>query len=126
MQKNGIVKRIIEIGLDNGYTISGLETACNMTRGILLMSKKRGSDIGTANLELFVKSLPKIAKGRKVNYEYLLLGKTPKYLNTYRFADEQPYVREPGIQDDFEERLEVALDNENIQQKLREIINVAQ
>lgn len=126
MQKNGIVKRIIEIGMDNGYTVSGLEKECEITRGVLLQAQRKDTDIGSYNLELFVKHVPKVTKGRKLNYEYLLLGKSPKYLNTYHHTAENRIVSEGSEQTDFEERMELALDNENIQKKLREVLLLAQ
>lgn len=126
MSKQTIVERIIEIGLDNGLTVSGLERECEITRGILNQAKSRNNGISTINLEKFLDNMPKITKGRKINLEYLLYGSTPKYLGTYKAMDEGYFVREDGKQDDFEERLEVALDNRDIQLKLKEVLDLSQ
>lgn len=126
MQKDAIVNRIIEIGNDNNYSISALEKECEMTRGILNQAYKRGSSISTYNFGLFVKKLPVIAKGRRVNYDYLLLGQLPKYENAYKAEDQKHYAKEVSVQDRFEERLELALDNEDIQKKLKEVLLLSQ
>lgn len=126
MQKDPIVTRMIEIGNDNNYSISALEKVCEMTRGILNQAYKRGSSISTYNFSLFVKKLPVIAKGRKVNYDYILLGRLPKYENTYKSESSVLYAKEESSQDRFEERLELALDNKNIQTKLKEVLLLSQ
>lgn len=126
MQKDAIVKRMVEIGYDNNYSVTALEKECEMTRGLLNQALKRETSISTHNFELFVRKLPVITKGKKVNYDYLLLGKLPKYENTYSAESPKNYAKEESVQDNFEQRLEVALDNESIQKKLKEVLLLSQ
>lgn len=126
MSKQTIVERIIEIGLDNGLTVSGLERECGITRGILNQAKQRGNGISTDNLEKFLDNISKVTKGRKINLEYLFFGASPKYLGTYRALESGNFVREQGESQDFEERLEIALDNEDIKKKLKEVLDLPQ
>jgi hypothetical protein len=126
MQKNGIVKRMIEIAFDNNYTVSSIERACGMTKGILQQASRRETGISTHNLELFLDNIYEVTKGRKLNFEYLLFGTLPKYNNSYKTDSPTRYVKEGSKQDHFEERLEIALDSESIQKKLKEVLLLSQ
>jgi hypothetical protein len=126
MQKNGIVKRMIEIAFDNNYTVSSIERACGMTKGILQQASRRETGISTHNLELFLDNIYEVTKGRKLNFEYLLFGTLPKYNNFYKADSPTHYAKEETKQDHFEERLEIALDNKSIQKKLKEVLLLSQ